>query len=191
MSVKESTYEELVHPYLQDLKNYCFYLTKSTWDGEDLYQEVLLKCYRYWLGMGHIKEVKPFLIRIARNLWIDINRQRARMQDVPYYYGMDSTDVGYIEVRCAVEQLHERLIQRQLEMWLLAEYFGYSMQDIADQCACSVSAVKSALHRARKSIQTNHSKSQVKVTSDSKAEQCMDRWVRAIMWHRPQELISS
>ena len=36
-------YELLINPHLNDLRKYCFYLTKSKWDGEDLFQETLMK----------------------------------------------------------------------------------------------------------------------------------------------------
>ncbi|WP_077327953.1 RNA polymerase sigma factor [Virgibacillus siamensis] len=42
-------FESAVQPYLNDLKNYCLSLTKSSWDGEDLMQETLIKAYKSWI----------------------------------------------------------------------------------------------------------------------------------------------
>lgn len=188
---RQQTYEDIIRPHLPDLKSYCLYLTKSNWDADDLYQEVLLRAYRYWMGAGSIQDVRSFLMRVARNLWVDEIRQRARRRkEYQYVYADHSTDVNYVEVRAAVETLHEKLIQRHLEMWLLSEYFGYSMQEIAEQCACSVSAVKSALYRARTALRNNLRQSQSDTSPDPGTERVMERWVYAVMREQPKALVS-
>jgi RNA polymerase sigma-70 factor (ECF subfamily) len=73
-------YESWVEPHLNDLRKYCFYLTKCKWDGEDLFQESILKAMIYFLNTAPYYNVKPFLILVARNLWIDNRRSLQRRQ---------------------------------------------------------------------------------------------------------------
>ncbi len=76
--VAVSAYETLVTPHLDDLRKYCMYLTKNKWDGEDLFQETFLKSLLFFMHTEPYLEVKPFLLRVARNLWIDDCRKRKR-----------------------------------------------------------------------------------------------------------------
>lgn len=180
-------YEQLISPHLDDLRKYCLYLTKSKWDGEDLYQETLLRSLVFFTHTDPYLEVKPFLIRVARNLWIDQCRKRYRRrlllaQPMKVTY----TDNDYVEVRSAIEWLAERFPRRNIEMWLLFQYFGYSMQDIADAMACTVSAVKSVLFRMRDLLRNRQKLSDGRNVIRLEVE----RWSRAIMLDRPQAILS-
>jgi RNA polymerase sigma-70 factor (ECF subfamily) len=179
-------YEALVTPHLDDLRKYCFYLTKSKWDGEDLFQEVLLKSLMFFMHTEPYLDVKPFLLRVARNLWIDDCRKRQRRrlaQAVPLkvFY----TDNNYVEVRSAIEWLAERLPRRSIDMWLLFRYFGYTMQEIADDTSCSIAAVKSVLFRTRDLLRNCQN-----LTNNRKVIHLeVERWSRAVMQDRPQGIL--
>ncbi|WP_373230929.1 RNA polymerase sigma factor [Cohnella sp.] len=180
------TYEALLTPHLDDLRKYCFYLTKSKWDGEDLLQETLLKSLVFFLHTEPHLDVKPFLLRVARNLWIDdcrkLQRRRAA-QTAPakLYY----TDNDYIEVRSSMEWLAERFPRRNIDMWLLSRYFGYSMEEIAEDMGCSIAAVKSVLFRTRDLL-----RNRIKLSNDRKIIHLdIERWSRAVMQDRPQGIL--
>ncbi|MCD9021801.1 RNA polymerase sigma factor [Cohnella silvisoli] len=179
-------YETLVTPHLDDMRKYCFYLTKSKWDGEDLFQETLLKSLVFFLHTEPYLDVKPFLMRVARNLWIDDCRKRRRRRmaklDPPKVY---YTDNDYVEVRGTLEWMAEHFPKRNIEMWLLFHYFGYTMQEIADDMSCSISAVKSVLFRTREWLRNRHS-----LTEHRKVIYLdVERWSRAVMQDRPQEIV--
>jgi RNA polymerase sigma-70 factor (ECF subfamily) len=180
------SYETLVTPYLDELRKYCMYLTKSKWDGEDLFQETLLKSLIFFTHTEPYLEVKPFLMRVARNLWIDDCRKRQRRrlaltnpQKVFY------TDNDYVEVRGAIEWLAERFPRRNIEMWLLFQYFGYSMREITEDMACSMSAVKSVLFRTRELLRNRQSLSENRRVFHLDVE----RWSRAVMQDRPKGIL--
>jgi RNA polymerase sigma-70 factor (ECF subfamily) len=181
-------YETLAETHLDDLKKYCFFLTRSKWDGEDLFQEVLLKTMLHFLNAKPYENVKPFLIRVARNLWIDDFRMRQwrgrkmLLQHWPVYY----SDPDYVEVRNLVEWMAERLPRRNIEMLLLSEYFGYTMQEIADTLGYTIPAVKSVLFRTRERLR------RLKYGQETEGEDRevigldVERWLRAILQDRPQ-----
>ncbi|MDB4866862.1 MAG: polymerase sigma factor [Cohnella sp.] len=181
-----SSYESMVKPHLDDLRNYCFYLTRSKWDGEDLFQEALLKAMMYFLNTEPYHDVKPFLIRVARNLWIDDCRARQRrrhshLQNLPLFY----IDSNYAEVRSLIEWMADRLPRRNVETWLLSEYFGYSMQDIADTLKCTVPAVKSVMHRTRRLLRKWNQEEDIEADQRKIARLDVERWTRAILQDLP------
>ncbi|TVY04311.1 RNA polymerase sigma factor [Cohnella terricola] len=181
------TYEKLITPYMDDLRRYCFYLTKSKWDGEDLLQDTLLKSLVFFSHTEPLLDMKPFLMRVARNLWIDEHRKKQRrlavLVEPPKLYHNDN---DYIEVRSAIEWLAERFPRRSIEIWLLFRYFGYSMQEIADSTNSTVSAVKSIIFRTRNVVRSRH-----KPAESSKVLHFdVERWSRAIMNDMPQSLLS-
>ncbi|OXS60959.1 hypothetical protein B1A99_05355 [Cohnella sp. CIP 111063] len=183
-----SEYEIKVLPHLRDLQNYCRYLTKSKWDAEDLLQETLLKALVFFLHTEPYVDVKPFLIRVARNLWIDACRKRQRRRLFAERERASGVfeHSDYAEVRGTIEWLAERLPRRNIEIWLLFHYFGYSMQEIALATNVSVSAVKSLLHRTRETLRGDSEPSdRRKVVRPD-----VDRWSRAVMQMRPQAVLS-
>jgi RNA polymerase sigma-70 factor (ECF subfamily) len=180
-------YEHLVTPHLEDLRKYCYYLTKSKWDAEDLLQDTMLKSLIFFHHTEPYLDIKPFLIRVARNLWIDDcrkrNRRRLMLADLSAVYHADN---NYVEVRSAIEWLAERFPRRNIDMWLLFNYFGYTLQEIAQALNCTISAVKSVLFRTRDQLRNRH------MLSDNRKVIHLDveRWSRAVMQDRPQGLLS-
>ncbi|MFB9275055.1 RNA polymerase sigma factor [Cohnella cellulosilytica] len=184
-----SEYEVRVLPHLRELQNYCWYLTKSKWDAEDLLQETLLKALVFFLHAEPYVDVKPFLIRVARNLWIDACRKRQRRRLSAAHHDRQNAvfeDSDYAEVRGTIEWLAERLPRRNIEIWLLFHFFGYSMQEIALATDVSVSAVKSLLHRTRETLRGRGEASARRAV----IRRDVERWSRAVMQERPQAVLS-
>lgn len=177
-----SRYESLVVPHLNDLRTYCVCLTRSNWDGEDLMQETLLRTYVYFLSHTPADDLRAFLRRVARNVWIDQCRmQRRRRNLAPAAARSWHSDSDYAEVLGLVEWLSERLPSRNVRVWLLAEYFGYAMQEIAEDMGTTVSAVKSLLFRTRDVIRSREdAKTRNVIRLDA------ERWCRAVLQENPR-----
>ncbi|RKP56870.1 RNA polymerase sigma factor [Cohnella endophytica] len=179
-------YEALIRPHLEDLQKYCFFLTKSRWDADDLFQDTLLKSLTFFLHTAPRAEVKPFLVRVARNLWIDECRKKKRRRLATVdYLDTFSVDNNYVEVRSAMEWLAERFPRRNIEIWLLFHYFGYTMREIANAMDCTTSAVKSVLFRTRELLRSRQC-----LLEDRKVVNLdVERWSRAIMRDWPHGLL--
>jgi len=181
-----SLYETLLRPHLDDLKKYCFFLTRSKWDGEDLCQEALLRSMVYFLDKEPYPNVKPFLLRVARNLWLDGCRAKQRHRRMtPHALPLYWTDSDYSEVRSVLEWIGERLPRRNLEMLLLSEYFGYSMQEVAEATGSTVPAVKSVLFRTRGMLRQIDPDSLRRPEEGNVVSLDVERWSRAIMQDVP------
>ncbi|MCK9907264.1 RNA polymerase sigma factor, partial [Frankia sp. Cpl3] len=61
----------VIEPHRAALWKYCRYLTGSPWDGEDLFQQTLLKAYAALSQMWQPVVPKTYLFRIASHTWID------------------------------------------------------------------------------------------------------------------------
>jgi len=180
-------YERMVAPHLVELRKYCGYLAKSKWDADDLFQETLLKSLVFFRHTEPRVEIKPFLVRVARNLWIDECRKRRRRRlALAEQQPADCAEDDYAEVSGTVEWLAERFPKRNIEIWLLFYYFGYTMQEIARAMNCTVSAVKSLLHRTREMLRDRNG-----LSARRKAVRLdVERWSRAILQDRPQGILS-
>jgi RNA polymerase sigma-70 factor (ECF subfamily) len=179
-------YDFLVKPHLDELKKYCFYLTRSKWDGDDLVQEAVLRAMVYFLDKEVYQDPKHFLFRVARNLWIDNRRSLTRQRKLPIWkLSVYYTDSNYVEVRSLIEWIAERLPRRNMEMFLLSDYFRYTMQEIADILNTTVPAVKSVLHRTHIMLRN------LQVDADYKSDGTnvfgveVDKWSKAIMRGSP------
>jgi len=148
--MSSSHFETLVQSHLPELRRYCRYLSGSVWDGEDLYQETLAKSFSYYARKGDIKEVRPFLYRVAKNRWHDEYRRGGRIKQEPEKAEAGcASDVDYAEIVGWLEWASRCMPIRGVVVWLLADYFGYTMKEIASGMHTTMSAVRSILFRSR------------------------------------------
>ena len=77
---------DVYEPLRSDLYRYCRYLTRSSWDAEDLAQDAMARAF---VTLGRMGGAPPnpraWLFRVASNLWIDATR-RSRL-DAPATLG--------------------------------------------------------------------------------------------------------
>src|SRR6187399_1917615 len=72
-------YVDWVAPVRPALHGYCRRLTGNLWDAEDLVQDTLLRVFGQWgVTNPEIREPRPYLLRVATNIWIDRARRRTR-----------------------------------------------------------------------------------------------------------------
>ncbi|MFD0617930.1 RNA polymerase sigma factor [Paenibacillus sp. GCM10027629] len=184
---------EEVAPYLDELRSYCIYVAASTWEGEDLYQEVLLKAfvYRNKVCCGTVPFTKAYLYRMAQNIWVDMYRKH-RGRIIPCEQievgGVDSN--RYVEVRELVEHVADQVPERHMEMFLMQDVFRYSMEEIAVMHNISVPAVKSALHRTRTKLRSPKRPQHTR-PKDAKHPSRVERWVYAVLKGDPSKMLSN
>lgn len=189
-------YEALVRPHLPELRQYCGYLAGAFGEAEDLYQDTLMKSLAYYLRAGEMKEIRPFLFTVAKNGWIDSFRRRERRATGGLWLEPAFVDGCYFEIHGWVEWLAQQLPPSQLNVWLLIEYFGYSMKDIAARLGLTVPAVRSQLHRARQTLRSCMASGRILPPAAGKsrrararpAELPIDQWVQGIVADNPEPL---
>jgi RNA polymerase sigma factor (sigma-70 family) len=162
------------------LNRYCLSLTGSSWDGEDLAQETWLKALVVLKDLGH-KNPEAFLLRIAKNTWIDQSRRKTVLAGILKREQPNVTllDNGILEIETAFQALMKYLSPLQRTVFLLRDVFGYSISEAAAMLGTTDGAVKSALHRARnalEAVKADHEKGELPIP----AEEGLKAFLRAI-----------
>lgn len=149
---------EAVRPRLHA---YCFKLTGSVWDAEDLVQDTLLRGFgsvgRADMSPGvdadgrggkWFERPQAYLSQIATNLWIDRHRRR-HGETLAAEPDAGSQDPKAILTRAAGAALFERTAPQERAAVVLKDVFDFSIEEIAAMLSTTAGAVKSALHRGR------------------------------------------
>lgn len=157
----------LVTRYYRPLLNLFYRLTDSRAEAEDLVQETWVRALRSLQEPRDIS-VKPWLYRIATNLWRDEARKYIRRRERPGPEMGDgqpaANDVqGAVEssaVRRRVREAIGHLSPSHQQVLLLRYYQDLSYEEIAAAAEIPVGTVRSRLHHAlihlRKHLQDLH-----------------------------------
>jgi len=145
---------DLVAQIRPELHRYCARMTGNVFDGEDIVQDTLAKAY---FALGEMDEPPPlryWLFRIAHNAAVDFLRryERRNVDLVP--------EVPDVAESVAEARPDPTLVEAALGAFLvlppvqrsaivLKDVLGHSLEQTAATMGTTVSAVKSALARAR------------------------------------------
>ncbi|MFC5468258.1 RNA polymerase sigma factor [Cohnella suwonensis] len=151
----DGAFAELTLPHEPDLRRYCRNLAGSEWDGDDLFQETMIKALRRFRRWPERELSKAYMYRIAANAWYDVCR-RSKMAFLPEFLA-DQGDLSYADwsrcdIRESLEALMDALEPRQAALIVLTDVFGFTPMETASALGQPVTAVKAALHRARKRL---------------------------------------
>ncbi|WP_171909178.1 RNA polymerase sigma factor [Paenibacillus sp. GP183] len=118
----DAAFEELTLPHEPGLRRYCRHLAGSEWDGDDLFQETMIKAFRRFRRWPERELSKPYMYRIAANAWFDICRRR-KTAFLPEILA-DQGDQSYSEwskydIRESLEVLMDELEPRQAALIVL------------------------------------------------------------------------
>jgi RNA polymerase sigma factor (sigma-70 family) len=147
--VENKEYATIAPLYLS-LQQYCQFLTQNGWDGEDLFQETIIKAIRHY----EASIINAALLKkIAYHQWVDTIRKRKH--EVPGLHedvtGSESSlQSSAVET---VELLMEKMTPKQSVIFILKEAFRFQSGEIAGLLGMTEMAVKGSLHRARKRLE--------------------------------------
>ena len=143
---------------------FALQLTRDADSALDLTQEALLRLFRRLDRLDPARPVRPWLLRIVRNLAVDRARRRAVrpegfLADPPLVEMADEHQDP--EARASRRELqslvwHElaALTAEQREILALRDYLDLSYDEIAQVLAIPRGTVMSRLHRARRRLET-------------------------------------
>lgn len=148
------------------LQQYCRFLSRNSWDGDDLAQEAIIKAAHSY----HQSEISSALLnKIAYHHWIDTLRKR-KHEVVGILHNESvsnekSQPDGLIDT---VKLLMNHLTPKQAVIFMLKEAFRYQSKEIADLLDTTEMAVKSSLHRAKKRLDKKETLHSVHIYWDEK-----------------------
>jgi RNA polymerase sigma factor (sigma-70 family) len=125
--------------------------------AEDATQETFLRAYQ---GLQRFQQgnVRGWLMRIAKNVCIDVWRKRRPESESPEVASTDladPVDINHrVEVNRALEKVHEelKLLSPEQRRCLEMKMEGYSYEETAQRTGLSLDAVKSHLQNGRRML---------------------------------------
>lgn len=156
-------FTSLVENYQALVYNLCYRMLSDAHEAEDAAQETFLRVYRQLHRYDPARPFSTWLLSIASHYCIDQLRKR-RLQ----WLSLEDEAAGShpaLRVPRTPEDValqHEH--ESQMRTWLsqldpasrqvivLRYWYDLSYEEIADKIGCTVSAIKSRLHRAREAL---------------------------------------
>ncbi len=168
-----AAFEELVGKYQQPVINFVYRTLPDAAEAEDLAQGVFVQVWKSASRYHPSAKFSTWLFTIARNLCLNEFRRRSRHPaeslDAPVHTDTDEPRGHSVEdkrqtaapdtmltgeLEAKVAEAVAALPENQRTALLLWQRDEMAYEDIAEVLDCSLSAVKSLIHRARETLKT-------------------------------------
>jgi RNA polymerase sigma-70 factor, ECF subfamily len=153
ISDSRSLFISFLEPVKKPLYNFIRKTMNFSPDSDDIFQEALLKGFRYFYSFDRNKSFKTWLFTIAHNLMKDsfafLNTRPVSLEetgDIGGEWNSVSEDVREIYI------IAGRLESRRREIFFLYYYNEFKISEISDITGLSRANVKFILHQARNEI---------------------------------------
>ena len=185
---------KLTEPYRRELIAYCYRLTGTPTEAEDMVQEAFLRAFRSLDSFEGRASLRAWLYRIAHNLCSNHVQRRPPVWQSLEELGEtglrgqapDAAQAGQERenVRLGFVALVQSLPPRQRAALVLRDVLGWSAEETARILETTVPAVKNALARARQTLARHPSggdPADVRdlAASDPDAQETVAQWVDA------------
>lgn len=157
MAMNDTAFRNGVLALLPQLRRFCYALTGTATDGDDLLQSTVERALNKRHLFADGTDLKSWLFRMSRNMWIDDIRKRKTQSNAadalaasrPEWHA-DGLAAGeaLLSLRDA-RSILESMPEEQRTIMLLVGVEGHSYRDAADILGIPVGTVMSRLARAR------------------------------------------
>jgi RNA polymerase sigma-70 factor, ECF subfamily len=149
----EGAFAELVKRHIQSVHAVAYARTGNHADAEDAAQEALLKAYQSLRDLREPSKFGSWIVRMTRNLAIDVQRRRERRRGLPGQFPPkpEATQVD-IEQREGHDLLRQHIMaleEEPREVILLHYFADKPLREIAGLLGISRAAAQKRLWRAR------------------------------------------
>jgi RNA polymerase sigma-70 factor (ECF subfamily) len=150
----ESAFKELYDRHSPSIHAYCLKIVGDADQAEDVFQDTFIKFYQNIDPNLTNLNVFGFIIKIARNLCLNLKRDRK--QTIPIdeldYLFKDTQNYEQKELLDLINRSLDLLDEEYREAFVLREYSGLDYNQIALVSNISVSNAKSRVFRAKQKI---------------------------------------
>jgi RNA polymerase sigma-70 factor (ECF subfamily) len=165
-----AAFTELVEKYKQPVMNFVHRSLRDETEAEDVAQNVFLQVFKSRARYERTAKFSTWLFTIARNLCLNEIRRRSRhraesmeaphpeQEDQPLHQFEDKQTASppesllHSELEAKIEQALAELPENQRLAIVLCRQEELSYEEIAGVLGCSVSAIKSLIHRGRETL---------------------------------------
>ncbi|RZT23539.1 sigma-70 family RNA polymerase sigma factor [Fictibacillus sp. BK138] len=166
----QQQFQTMIDEMGSDLWKYCRYLTGSPWDGEDLFQETVLKAMGGLFTRWHPTNLKSYLYRMATNTWIDhCRREKRNVGSLDEAEEPQETFTDTHDLEEALEKLYHLFTPRQTAVFLLMEVFSFKAEEVASIIKTTPGAVYATTRRMKEKLK-NEAPSPSKPTDETKEQ---------------------
>jgi RNA polymerase sigma-70 factor (ECF subfamily) len=172
----DDAFDELVAPLRGELRAHCYRMLGTLPDSDDALQDTLLRAWRGLASFDGRSSLRNWLYRIATNASLDVIGRRERAPVLPADQGAaatgrwdfstapDTESVLWLQplpddvyeqresVELAFVAALQHLPPNQRAALIMREVLGFTAREVAESMATSESSVKSALQRARATL---------------------------------------
>ncbi|MGI6466304.1 MAG: RNA polymerase sigma factor [Sphaerochaetaceae bacterium] len=165
MEVKSSDSESFRQVYEEVfpvVMRVAYHVTYNMDVSEDICQEAFIRFYERNIEFPSVEEAKYWLIRVTKNLAINVVKRRSREQamvdkikkipKVPIRSGEQT--LLDAETKALVREAVEKLPEKLKSVLILKEYADLNYKEIGQILKITESNVKVRVHRARKLMET-------------------------------------
>lgn len=152
----------VVEAFQSPVYNLCYRMLGNSGDAEDAAQESFWRAYQGLPKYDFQRSFGTWMLSIAAHYCIDrLRRKRITFlslesllpeEDVPDAAPSPETVTSRHQEREAVQELLKSINPEERAMIVMRYWYDMSYEEIGQTLSCSVSAVKSRLHRARRSL---------------------------------------
>lgn len=175
------------------LMRYCKAITSSPWEAEDLAQNTFIRWIKTSSRHDYQSISKVLLFQMASHTWIDHNR-RKKCKDIPFaeFNHSEQNQIDRFDIENAIQKLVHKLTLQQCVILILHDVFVYKSREIAVLLNSTEGAIKSALYRARKTLNRDKNESELDDFPESVDEQedVIQLIVDAVATHNPSILLN-
>ncbi|MDT3740439.1 MAG: RNA polymerase sigma factor [Candidatus Kapabacteria bacterium] len=142
--------------YSPVIHSYCSKVLGNEDEAEDVFQETFIKFYSNCSKETTKFNVQGYLLKIARNLCLNVKRDRKENVSTDYIDLLynDSQSYEQKELLDLITRTLELLEDDYREAFVLREYGGLEYSEIAETCSISIVNAKSRVYRAKQKIKS-------------------------------------
>ncbi len=156
MAGRKEAYGQIFKIHRDRAFGLAYQYTRNREDAMDVVQDAFIRAYQNLGRFDISRNFGPWLLRIVRNMAIDLLRKRKRRaaDDLPEVLPDDSPREAADEkiLRQEVWRSLQQLPEMQKEIIFLKDYQGHSYAEIAEIMQIPIGTVMSRLHHARKRL---------------------------------------
>ncbi|MGK2878443.1 MAG: RNA polymerase sigma factor [Solirubrobacterales bacterium] len=171
----DRAFTELYEANLRDVYSFLYYRLGNHHDAEDVSEQVFLQAYRHLpkaLAESKGRSLRPWLIRIAQNLAINLYRDRSRKPQSPLDAAGELANThdteDLVEAREELAMVFEKVAELsddRREALIMRFALGMDNGEIARAMGKTEGATKVLLHRAIKQLEQALAEDEVEAAS--------------------------
>ena len=148
----EEAFAEIYNRHSSRIYAYCRRFLGNKEDAQDVFQETFIRFLDSTKQERVMTNVPAFLLKIARNLCVNVKRKDKNPVSFEEYMVADGVEGDNKELLNLIKTALEILPDEYKDIFILREYEGLSYQEIAEISDVPLSTVKIRIFRAKQKI---------------------------------------